>query len=128
MAQINWELIRKRMLIYKYQPGYFTGGAVDPGLSYFLDTYTDAFVAVSTRQLSSTATYSMRIKRTSDSSEQDIGFVNGFLDTSSIASFCSGTTGHVVKFYDQSATTDTLIRLCYNGRYTIHRQLRQNLA
>lgn len=25
MAQIDWELIRKRMLIYKYQPGYFTG-------------------------------------------------------------------------------------------------------
>lgn len=30
MAQIDWELIRRRMLIYKYQPGYFTGTAA-PG-------------------------------------------------------------------------------------------------
>ena len=30
MAQIDWELIRKRMLIYKYQPGYFTGGVIPP--------------------------------------------------------------------------------------------------
>lgn len=38
MAQINWELIRKRMLIYKYQPGYFTGGVVDPCANWILYT------------------------------------------------------------------------------------------
>lgn len=30
MSQIDWELLRKRMLIYKYQPGYFTGATAAP--------------------------------------------------------------------------------------------------
>ena len=36
MAQIDWELIRKRMLIYKYQPGYFTGGVAPEDCSNWI--------------------------------------------------------------------------------------------
>ena len=59
----------------------------------------------STRQLSTSATNSIRVRRSSDNTEQDIGFSNGLLDTTSLLSFVGtgGTDyGYVVKYYDQS--------------------------
>ncbi len=45
----------------------------------------------------------LRIKRASDDGELDIGFdILGYLDEMAILSFCSGTTGNIVKWYDQS--------------------------
>jgi hypothetical protein len=43
-----------------------------------------------------------RVIRASDSAEQDIGFSGDDYDTAAVASFCSGTTGHVKSLYDQS--------------------------
>jgi hypothetical protein len=43
------------------------------------------------------------VRRASDNTEQDIGFdANGDLDTSALATFCSGTNGFVKTWYDQS--------------------------
>lgn len=67
-----------------------------------LATYIGAKVAHSVRQLLSSANSSMRIRRDSDNTEQDIGFVNGNLDTGSIASFCGSNTGFVSIWYDQT--------------------------
>lgn len=68
-----------------------------------LDTYTGAAAAYSLRQLSSTYTGdAIEVRRASDNSTQDIGFVNNELDTTSLESFCSGTDGFVTKWYDQS--------------------------
>jgi|DEB0MinimDraft_10_1074344.scaffolds.fasta_scaffold29724_3 hypothetical protein len=76
----------------------FVGGFI--GL---LDTYSGAAAAYSLRQLSSTYTGSaIRVRRASDNTEQDIGFSNNELDTTSLASFCSGTNGFVTTWYDQS--------------------------
>lgn len=44
----------------------------------------------------------IRVRRASDNTEQNIGFVNNELDTSSLTSFCSGTNGFVTTWYDQS--------------------------
>lgn len=45
----------------------------------------------------------IRIRRASDNTETDIGFTaTGVVNTSSIATFCSGTTGYITTFYDQS--------------------------
>lgn len=76
-------------------PSSFTG---------LFDTVTSPSIGGGVRRLSSSYTGSlMRIIRASDSSEQDIGYDgSGNLDTSAIASFCSGTTGYVGKLYDQS--------------------------
>jgi hypothetical protein len=68
-----------------------------------LDTYPGAGAAYSLRQLSST--YSgdaIRVRRSSDLAEQDIGFVDNELDTSALTTFCSGTNGFVTTWYDQS--------------------------
>lgn len=43
-----------------------------------------------------------RVRRSSDNAQQDIGFSSDVLDTASLETFCSGTNGYVVTFYDQS--------------------------
>jgi hypothetical protein len=73
-----------------------------------LDTYTGAAAAYSLRKLRTAYTGSaIRVRRASDNTEQDIGFnVFGELDTVSLASFCSGTNGFVVTWYDQSGNAN----------------------
>jgi 3D (Asp-Asp-Asp) domain-containing protein len=69
-----------------------------------LDLYPSAAVAYSVRKLSSTYTGSaIRVRRSSDNTEQDIGFTAlGNLDTTALTTFCSGTNGFVTTWYDQS--------------------------
>lgn len=74
--------------------------------SYILDTYGSAKVAYSLHQLSSTATNSCRVRRSSDNAEQDIGFVSGDLDTASLLSFVGAGDGFVVTMYDQSGNAN----------------------
>jgi len=77
----------------------FGGG----GFSGLLDEYSGAAAAYSLRQLSST--YSgdaIRVRRLSDNTETNIGFVNNELDTTTLDTFCSGTDGFVTTWYDQS--------------------------
>jgi hypothetical protein len=68
-----------------------------------LDLYPSAAAAYSLRKLRTAYTGSaIRVRRASDNSEQNIGFVNNVLDTSSLITFCSGTDGFVTTWYDQS--------------------------
>jgi hypothetical protein len=68
-----------------------------------LDTYSGAAAAYSLRKLRTAYTgNAIRVRRTSDNTEQNIGFVNNVLDTASLTSFCSGTNGFVTTWYDQS--------------------------
>lgn len=68
-----------------------------------LDDYPNAAAAYSLRLLRAAYTGSaIRVRRASDNTEQDIGFVSGELDTSTLTSFCSGTNGFVKTWYDQS--------------------------
>lgn len=78
-----------------------TGG--NPGL---LDTVTNALPAYSTRHLLSTYSGScLQVRRASDNSTSDIGFVGDTLDVASINTFCSGTTCYVRIWYDQSGNS-----------------------
>jgi hypothetical protein len=70
-------------------------------------TYLDGLATtpravLSLRKLISTATNSIRVRRSSDNTEQDIGFVGNSLDTASLASFVGAGNGFVVTFYDQT--------------------------
>lgn len=59
--------------------------------------------AYSTRKLlTAYAGSALRVQRASDSNQQDIGFASNVLNTSSLGTFCSGTTCTVVTWYDQS--------------------------
>jgi hypothetical protein len=82
---------------------YVYWSSYNAGFTGLLDTYSGAAAAYSLRQLSST--YSgdaIRVRRSSDNAEQNIGFVSNELDTASLETFCSGTDGFVAIWYDQS--------------------------
>lgn len=70
-----------------------------------LDAYTTNLWGVYSlrRQRSNYAGSCLRVRRASDSTEQDIGFTaSKIIDSAAIATFCTGTNGFVTKWYDQS--------------------------
>lgn len=75
--------------------------------SYLLDQYSGAAAAYSLRKLDCDYSgYAVRVRRSSDNTEQDIGFTaTGDFDTSSLKSFVSSNSGYVVTWYDQSGNT-----------------------
>ena len=90
---------------------------IDTGLFKLLDTNPGAVAAYSLRKLRYGYNgNAIRVRRSSDDTEQDIGFdSNGDLDTTALTAFCAGTNGFVTTWYDQStvgrnATQTTAIR------------------
>jgi hypothetical protein len=74
-----------------------------PAVSLLLDTYPGAAAAYSLRKLRTAYTgASIRVRRSSDNTETDIGFVSNQLDTATLLTFCGAGNGFVTKWYDQS--------------------------
>jgi hypothetical protein len=72
-------------------------------LPLLLDAYSGASVAYSLRKLKTAYTgYAIRVRRSSDNTSQDIGFVGSNLDTSAITTFVGANDGFVSIWYDQS--------------------------
>jgi hypothetical protein len=70
-----------------------------------LDLYPNAAAAYSVRKLRTAYTgNAIRVRRSSDNTELNIGFIGENLDTTSLTTFCSGTNGFVTTWYDQSGT------------------------
>jgi len=85
------------------QKVYLGTNEVWSAVSLLLDTYSGAAAAYSLRKLrSGYSGNAIKVRRSSDNTEQDIGFVDNELDTSTLATFCSGTDGFVTTWYDQS--------------------------
>jgi len=95
--------------MYAFQHGIIAssgGGGALPA-SYPLDTYGSADFAFSIRRLSSSYTGPcMRVRRSSDSAEQDINFISDYIDTTSMLSFVGAGNGFVTKWYDQSGNNN----------------------
>ncbi len=73
---------------------------------YLLDTYSGAAAAYSLRQLSSSYSgNAVKVRRSSDNTETDIGFVGGELDTASLSSFAGAGDAFVVSWFDQSGNS-----------------------
>jgi hypothetical protein len=77
-----------------------------PGLGgrrLLLDIYSNAAVAYSLRKLRTAYSGNcIRVRRSSDSTEQDIGFAsNGLLDATSLLSFVGAGDGFITTWYDQ---------------------------
>ena len=71
--------------------------------SLLLDTYPNAAAAYSLRKLRTAYTGSaIRVRRSSDNTEQNIGFTGNELDTTALLSFCGAGNGFVTTWYDQS--------------------------
>ena len=85
------------------QKVYLGANEVWSSYAYLLNDYSGAAAAYSLRLLRSAYTGdAIRVRRASDNTEQDIGFVANELDTSALTTFCSGTDGFVKTWYDQS--------------------------
>jgi hypothetical protein len=71
-------------------------------------------MCLSLRKLVSTATVAVRVRRSSDNAEQDIGFsgstVGSGLDTSALSSFVGSSSAFVTTFYDQSGNTQHAVQ------------------
>jgi len=75
------------------------------GGNLLLGLYPNAAAAYSLRLVN--PDYSgdaIRVRRSSDNAEQNIGFVNGSLDTASLLTFCGAGDGFVTTWYDQAAS------------------------
>jgi hypothetical protein len=92
-----------------YQGGNLVWEYVPP--TGLLIQYPGALAAYSLRQLRSNYGGSaIRVRRASDNTELDIGFVGEDLDTSALTTFCSGTNGFVATIYDQSGGSNNYIQ------------------
>jgi len=87
-----------------------------------LDSYGGAAAAYSVRRLSSAYTGPLiEVQRASDSTTQDIGYdANGDLDTTALATFCSGTTCTVRTWYDQSSNGNDAVQTTQANQPTIY--------
>jgi len=76
--------------------------AADP-VPLLLDTYSGAAAAYSLRKLRSAYTgAAIRVRRSSDSTETDIGFVSNQINTTALTTFVGAGNGFVTTWYDQS--------------------------
>jgi hypothetical protein len=77
-----------------------------------LDLYPNAATAYSVRKLRTAYTGNcIRVRRSSDNAEQNIGFVNNELDTTSLLSFVGAGNGFVTTWYDQSGNGNDVFEL-----------------
>ena len=78
---------------------------------YLLDKYPNAVQAISSRLLSTTYIgQCLRVRRSSDNTELDIGFVDNYMDYVSMATFVGAGNGFVVKRYDQSGNGKHMVQ------------------
>jgi hypothetical protein len=90
-----------------------------------LDSYSKSSnpLALSLRKITSKTTLCIRVRRSNDNAELDIGFASKVLDTNALLTFCGANSGYVVTWYDQSgngnhvtqATASAQPRIVNNG-------------
>jgi len=85
-----------------------------------LDTYSGAACAWSLRKLKSDYTGNcIKVRRSSDDTEQEIGFSNGVLNESALTTFVGASDGYVTKWYDQSGNGNDMIGGVYQPKIVI---------
>lgn len=82
-------------------------GPADGGVTPPLDSVTAVRAYSVSRQLRTAyAGSAIRVRRSSDDAEQDIGFSGGVLDTASLLSFVGAGDGFITTVYDQSGNAE----------------------
>lgn len=94
-------------------PGVVAGQMIlaGPPPSNYLDDLSPApRVVYSLKKLISTATRAIRVRRSSDNVEQDVGFSGDALDTAALAAFVGSGSAFVTTFYDQTTTGINMVQ------------------
>jgi hypothetical protein len=95
---------------------YRFGAPAVPINEPLLDSFPTAAAAYSLRLLRTGYTGNcIQVRRASDNTTQNIGFVANYLDTASLKTFCSGTDCFVAIWYDQSTNGNNATQTT-NGR------------
>jgi hypothetical protein len=111
-------LAASSLIVYQTAHNSATVSVISPLIVYdtpvdVLDSYTTGLSGVYClrRQLSAYAGSCLRVRRSSDAAEADIGFDgDGELDTAALLAHCGAASGYVVKWYDQSSAANDLIQ------------------
>ena len=86
-----------------------------------LDEYPGAVAAYSLRLLNTDYTGdAVIVRRASDNATQNIGFVDGDLDTGALNTFCTGTDGFVTTWFDQSGNANNATNTTASGQPKIY--------
>jgi hypothetical protein len=86
-------------MIIKAHPNYVPFASAN----LLLDDYSNAAAAYSIRKLRTAYSGNcIRVRRSNDNTEQDIGFTGNELDTSSLKTFVGANSGFIVRWLDQS--------------------------
>ncbi len=89
------------------QIGFFQSLLNSDPTVFLLDEYPNAKVAYSMRKIKSDyAGACLRVRRSSDNTEQDIGFSGNELDTAALLSFVGANDGFVTVWYNQKIASD----------------------
>jgi hypothetical protein len=75
-----------------------------------LDNIPGAIGAYALTRLKAFATKCLRVRRSSDNAETDIGFIGNSLDTAALLSFVGSGNGYVSVWYDQSGLDNHLVQ------------------
>jgi len=88
----------------------------EPVVQLLLDTHSNSTGAYSLRKLRTAYNGDcIRVRRSSDNTEQDIGFVDDVLDTTSLLSFVGSESGFVKTWYDQTGNNRDLSNFTGGG-------------
>lgn len=91
-------------------------------LATLLDLYPNAAAAYSVRLLRGAyyGSPAIRVRRSNDNAEQDIGFTaSGDLDTSALTTFVGANSGFVVTWYDQSGNAMNMTQTTPSAQFQI---------
>jgi hypothetical protein len=81
----------------------------DAGTVYLDDLAVAPRAVLSLKRLISTATVAVRVRRSSDDTETDIGFSGSDLDTAALATFVGSNSAYVTKIYDQTGNGEDFV-------------------
>ena len=86
------------------------GGAVPVPTGYLDGLAVLPRSALSLRKVISTATSCLRVRRSSDNAEQDIGFAGGSIDIAAMLAFAGSGSAFVTTLYDQAGNGEHLVQ------------------
>lgn len=75
-----------------------------------LDNIDSAVLSLALKKLKTSATQCIRVRRDTDNTELDIGFVGNVLDTTTLLNFCGSGNGFVSIWYDQSGLDNNALQ------------------
>jgi hypothetical protein len=88
---------------------FFHKSSTSPNYTFLLDAVPNPAMAVSTFQLSSSATNSMTVRRSSDSTTTNVGFSGGSTNGSTITTFGGAGNTFLTSYIDQSGNSRNLV-------------------